>query len=116
MKNYSQEELPKMITPRHVQTLPEVAKHVLGMMETTPPAGAAAALRGRSERMDYVPLLQHIAVPTLILVGDQDQYTPVADARLMHERIPGSELVVIEDAGHMPNLEQPAAFNAALHG
>jgi pimeloyl-ACP methyl ester carboxylesterase len=94
--------------------MPEVAAHVLRMMETTPPEGAAAALRGRAERMDYSPLLEQIHVPTLIIVGDQDAYTPVPDARFMHERIAGSELVVVDDAGHMPNLEQPAAFNSAL--
>jgi len=114
MKQYSNEELPKMITPHHVRTLPKVAEHVLRMMETTPPMGAAAALRGRAERIDYTPLLKHIVVPTLIIVGDQDQYTPVVDARFMHEHIPGSELLVIKDAGHMPNLEQPVAFNTAL--
>lgn len=114
MKRYSAQELPKMIAPHHVQTMPEVAAHVLSMMETTPPEGAAAALRGRAERMDYTPLLKRIHVPTLIIVGDQDAYTPVPDARFMHERIAGSELVVVDDAGHMPNLEQPAAFNSAL--
>ena len=64
--------------------------------------------------MDYTPLLQQISVPTLLFVGDQDQYTPVSDARFLQERIPGSELVIIDDAGHMPNLEQPAAFNEKL--
>jgi 3-oxoadipate enol-lactonase len=40
----------------------------------------------------------------------------VADAEEMHALIPGSTLVVVEGAGHLPNLEQPAAFNAALTG
>lgn len=114
MKRYSGEELPKMIAPHHVETMPEVAAHVLRMMETTSPLGAAAALRGRAERIDYTPLLQQISVPTLIVVGDQDQYTPVSDARFMQERIVGSELAIINDAGHMPNLEQPTAFNTVF--
>ena len=114
MKKYSIEELPRMIAPHHIRTMPSVADHILQMMETTAPAGAAAALRGRAERIDYTPLLAQIEVPTLILVGDQDLYTPVSDARFMHERVRGSELVVIEDAGHIPNLEQAASFNAAI--
>ena len=114
MKKYSIEELPRMIAPHHIRTMPSVADHILQMMETTAPAGAAAALRGRAERIDYTPFLAQIEVPTLILVGDQDSYTPVSDARFMHERVRGSELVVIEDAGHMPNLEQAASFNAAI--
>jgi pimeloyl-ACP methyl ester carboxylesterase len=114
MDQYSAEELPKMIAPQHVKTMPDVAAHVLRMMKATSPTGAAAALRGRAQRIDYTPLLSEIRVPALIIVGDQDQYTPVSDARFMHDRISNSELVIIEDAGHMPNLEQPDAFNSAL--
>ena len=114
MDNYSQQELPKMILPEHIDTMPDVAEHVLRMMKTTPPSGAAAALRGRAERVDYTPLLKQIEVPALIVVGDQDNYTPVSDAAFMHERIRNSEMVIIEKAGHMPNLEQPGAFNRAV--
>ncbi len=114
MNSYAAEELPRMIAPHHVETQPDVAGRVLRMMQSTPPEGAAAALRGRAERMDYTPLLHDIRAPTLIIVGDQDAYTPVSDARFMQERIAGSDLIIIRDAGHMPNLEQPAQFNAAL--
>lgn len=114
MEAYAVEVLPKMIARHHIDSMPAVAAHVLRMMQTTPPAGAAAALRGRAERIDYTPLLAEIDIPVLIVVGDQDEYTPVSDARFMSERIRGAELVVIEDAGHMPNLEQPAAFNASM--
>jgi 3-oxoadipate enol-lactonase len=114
MDGYAQDNLSKMITPHTIATQPDVAAHVMGMMQTTPPAGAAAALRGRAERRDYTDLLPAITVPTLIVVGRDDVFTPVADAEFMHERIPGSELVVIENSGHMPNLEQPQIFNAAL--
>lgn len=93
MERYSMEELPKMITPHHDQSMPAVAAHVQHMMKTTSPRGAAAALRGRAERMDYTPLLAQISVPTLIIVGDQDVYSPVSDMQFMHKRIPGSEIV-----------------------
>ena len=82
--------------------------------EKTGAEGAAAALKGRAERQDYTGLLGAIAVPTLIVVGSLDEFTPVPDAKFMHDRIPNSELVVIEGAGHMPNLERTAEFNAAL--
>ncbi|MCK7624719.1 alpha/beta hydrolase [Streptomyces sp. RS10V-4] len=114
MDGYAREALPKMIAPYHVTALPEVAAHVLGMMRGAPPEGAAAALRGRAERPDYTGMLPRIAVPTLVVVGGDDVFTPVADARLIHEAVPGSRLAVIERAGHLPNLEQPAEFNAAL--
>jgi pimeloyl-ACP methyl ester carboxylesterase len=111
MLAYAEEVLPKMIAPRTIEERPEVAAHVLSMMRGTSPAGAAAALRGRSERRDYTPLLLEIQVPTLIIVGSDDEFTPVRDAEFMRERIPNSRLAIIEDAGHMPNLERPDEFN-----
>jgi len=53
-------------------------------------------------------------VPTLIVVGKEDPITPVADSQKMHERIAGSQLVVIENASHVSNIEQPEQFNRAL--
>ncbi len=71
-------------------------------------------LRGRAERPDYTELLTRVSVPALVVVGTEDAYTPVSDARDIHERIPDSRLSVIEQAAHMPNLERPNTFNAAL--
>jgi pimeloyl-ACP methyl ester carboxylesterase len=112
--NYAQEEITKMITPANARTKPEVAAHVMEMMVTTPPRGAAAALRGRAQRVDYLPVLEQIQVPTLVVVGRDDVYTPLGLAEQLYEQIPGAKLAVIENAGHMPNLEEPAAFNEAL--
>ncbi|MDT0454401.1 alpha/beta fold hydrolase [Streptomyces sp. DSM 41527] len=115
MADYAHEVLDKMVSPDTITARPDVAAHVLEMMATTPPEGAAAALRGRAERPDYTELLPRITVPTLIVVGTEDTYTPVSDALHLHERIPDSRLTIIEQAAHMPNLEQPHTFNAALH-
>lgn len=115
MTGYANENLPKMIAEYNVTAMPQVAEHVYTMMLHTSPHGAAAALRGRAERQDYQKLLTTVAVPTLIVVGRDDEFTPVADAELMNRLIPESTLAIIDGAGHLPNLEQPAAFNAALH-
>lgn len=114
METFALEELAKMITPANAQRLPDVAAHVMGMMLATPPRGAAAALRGRAQRTDYLPLLRKIRVSTLVLIGREDVYTLVALAEELCEQIPGAKLVVIENACHMPNLEQADAFNEAL--
>ncbi|BCJ41317.1 alpha/beta hydrolase [Actinoplanes ianthinogenes] len=115
MTGYVTENLSKMLAAYNVEAMPDVAAHVRTMMLNAPPAGAAAALRGRAERQDYQELLTKVSVPTLVVVGRDDEFTPVADAELMHRLIPDSTLAVIDGAGHLPNLEQPAAFNAALH-
>ncbi|HKW87502.1 MAG TPA: alpha/beta fold hydrolase [Candidatus Acidoferrales bacterium] len=114
MKAYAREELTKMITSANAQRVPEVAAHVMQMMTTTPARGAAAALRGRAQRADYLPLLHKLHVPTLVVVGREDVYTPLALAEQLCDQIPEAKLAIIENAGHMPNLEQPAAFNSVL--
>jgi pimeloyl-ACP methyl ester carboxylesterase len=114
MEAYAHEELTKMITPANAEQLPEVAAHVMKMMNTTPPLGAAAALRGRAQRVDYLLMLREIRIPTLIVVGREDVYTPVALVEQLREGITGSKLAVIEGAGHMPNIERADAFNAVL--
>ncbi|WP_309140332.1 alpha/beta fold hydrolase [Streptomyces sp. PKU-EA00015] len=114
MSGYAEEVLPKMVAPSNIEALPDVAQHVLLMMTGTSPQGAAAALRGRAERPDYVDMLPRIAVPTLVVVGADDEFTPVSDARLIHERVPDATLEIIDEAAHMPNLERAAEFNAAL--
>ncbi|BCB87180.1 alpha/beta fold hydrolase [Phytohabitans suffuscus] len=111
MGPYAGEVLHKMVS-RDAPS--EVAAHVLAMMHGTDPEGAAAALRGRAERPDYVAMLRAVAVPALVVVGAEDEFTPLADARLMSDAILDATLVVVEGAAHMPNLERPADFDEAL--
>ena len=86
------------------------------MMLGTAPEGAAAALRGRAARPDYVDMLARVAVPALVVVGSEDDFTPLEQAGLMHDRLPRSTLVVVDGGAHMPNLERPEVFNDALAG
>jgi len=64
--------------------------------------------------MDLRPELGAVVTPTLVVVGDDDFICDVTSAHEMADRIPGAELTVIEDAGHFPWVEQPAAFRRAL--
>ena len=106
--------LPKLLTPETVSKRPEIVKRVRDMMLKTKPEGAAGALRGMAERDDQTSLLSKITVPALILVGAEDAITPVADSEKMHEAIKGSRLVVLENAGHVSNIERTEKFNEAL--
>lgn len=58
--------------------------------------------------------VERIAVPTLLLYGEHDRLTPPGVGQALHSRIAGSEFAVIGNAGHLSNIEQPEAFNAAL--
>ncbi|MFB7372659.1 alpha/beta fold hydrolase [Streptomyces sp. NPDC056222] len=110
MKGYADEVIDRMVAPYNTHASP----HVHRMMCATDPEGAAAALRGRAERPDYTDMLRTVSVPALVVVGRDDAYTPVADAEAMHALLPDSGLVVVERAAHMPNLERPEEFDAAL--
>jgi 3-oxoadipate enol-lactonase len=106
--------LPKLLTPETVSKRPEVVKRVRDMMLKTKPEGAAAALLGMADREDQTSLLSTITSPTLILVGAEDAITPVADSEKMHNAIAGSRLVVLENAGHVSNVERSGEFNENL--
>jgi 3-oxoadipate enol-lactonase len=58
--------------------------------------------------------LEKISVPTHVVVGEDDTLTPPSLSRVMAQRIPGAQLSVIKNAGHLANIEQPRAFNEAV--
>ncbi len=64
---------------------------------------------------DFRAMLPTIAVPTLVIVGDEDIVTPPAASIFLAQQIPGSSLVRIPQAGHLTNIEKPQEFHAALH-
>lgn len=93
---------------------PDIVARARSIAAENSAAGLAAAARGMALRPDATDLLPHITCPALIIVGEQDAITPVADARALLERIPDAEFEVIADAGHLSNLERPEAFTAPV--
>ena len=92
----------------------KLTQEIMAMMLATNPAGAAAAVRGRAERPDYQPVLKAITAPALVCAGDHDSYSTAEITGELAGCLPGSEVVVMEGVGHLPNLEQPDAFNEHL--
>jgi 3-oxoadipate enol-lactonase len=92
----------------------EVVEYVRQLIERQTPSAIAGALRRLRDRPDATALLPGIAVPTLVLVGKEDTLTPPSESERMHVLLPHATLDVIEQAGHLSNLERPAAFDAAL--
>lgn len=93
---------------------PDIVESVLQMLEAAPIDGIIGSLEAMMSRPDSTDTLRSITVPTVIVVGEEDALTPVKDARAMHEALPSSRLEVIRGAGHLSNLEKPAAFNHVL--
>jgi 3-oxoadipate enol-lactonase len=95
---------------------PALWDRVKDIIRRQPPGAIAAASLGMAERPDSRPLLPEIDVPTSVIVGELDTLTPPPMSEAMAEAIPGAELVVVEGAGHVSNLEAPEAFLAAIRG
>lgn len=108
------EMLPKLVSGDTLTNQPEVVDTLRAMMLRNPADVVAGAIVALMTRPDSLPLLPAIHCPTLIVVGDQDALTPPVMSEEMQRSVRGAELVVIPDAGHMSNMEQPAAFNRAL--
>jgi pimeloyl-ACP methyl ester carboxylesterase len=108
------EMLPGLLGPTTQAHRPEVARRVRALIEAQPAETIAAALEAMMNRPDSTAAVAQVRVPTTIIVGAEDILTPPSDAEHLHRTIPGSTLVTIPGAGHMSNLEAPAAFNDAL--
>ncbi len=107
--------VPKLLGASTLAGDPATVERVRAMMAAAPVAGMIGALGAMRDRPDSTPLLPELAgVPTLVIVGDEDEVTPPALARAMAAAIPGSSLVVIRSAGHIPTLERPVETTDAL--
>ena len=72
------------------------------------------ALAGMRDRKDYLAELPRFNLPALVMGGELDNCIPPDNARITAEGLPNARLVIIPGAGHMANMEEPAAFNAAV--
>jgi pimeloyl-ACP methyl ester carboxylesterase len=106
--------LPKLLGATSVRRRPELQAEVRRMIEAAPVSAIAGALEAMMDRPDSTPELERIPCPVLVMAGEEDTLTPVADAESMQQRIMRSRLVVLPEAGHLANLESPEVFLRAL--
>jgi YbgC/YbaW family acyl-CoA thioester hydrolase len=107
--------LPKVLGASTLAGSPPTVERVRAMMAATPVAGIVGALAAIRDRPDSTSVLPGLAgLPTLVIVGDEDEITPPARARSMADAIPGANLVVIRSAGHLPTLERPVETTHAI--
>ncbi len=93
---------------------PAVVATLDDMMRRASEPAISDALDALMDRPDSTPTLGTITVPTLVLCGEEDALTPVAESEALHAGIAGSTLGIIARAGHASNLEDPPAFNGLL--
>jgi 3-oxoadipate enol-lactonase len=92
---------------------PELVDYVHALADGADPEGWIAALEAMKDRPDSMLLLRQADVRALIIVGELDRITPIAEAMSLRSLLKG-ELVIVPNVGHLPNIEDPLAFNEAL--
>ena len=108
------EMVPKLLGDTTRRSSPAVEDRVRALILANHTSAIQAALRSMMTRPDSTPLLASIAVPTLVIVGEEDVLTPPPLSASMAAAIRHAELVHVPMAGHLSSLEQPRAFNDAL--
>ncbi len=106
--------LPKLFSPASYVNHPELVDRVRERALRSNPRGLANTLRGLAVRPDRTAELARISVPTLVMAGADDQMIPTADSLAMADRIPGSQLVMIPEAGHLAPLENKTAADGVI--
>ncbi len=106
----------EQMVPRLLKPSPDAAAvaEVRTLIGGGTPVGVAAAQRGMALRPDSGPTLGTITCPALVVVGEEDGLTPPPEAERLAAGIRGARLARVQGAGHLPNIEQPAAFNEVL--
>jgi pimeloyl-ACP methyl ester carboxylesterase len=112
---FEREVAPKMFAPRTRSTRPDLVarsyQHAMGFDRV---GVAKSALAVMIHRKSILEKISAIRVPTLVMVGREDVATPLDKSENIARSIPGAELVVLDDVGHMSAVEDPDAVNARL--
>lgn len=106
--------IPKLMGRTTIATRPDLVDGALAMMRKMSAEDISQVQRGMAERPDSVADLKTINVPTLIVIGEEDVLSTVADGELLRQNIVGSQLKVIPKAGHYAPWEQPGAAGTLL--
>lgn len=107
-------QIPKLLGATTQRERPEMVAHVQRLIVANTAPGIEAAIVALIRRPDSTGDLGRISVPTLVIVGEEDEITPVEQARAMHLAIAGSSLAILPRAGHLSNLEAADAFSTTI--
>jgi pimeloyl-ACP methyl ester carboxylesterase len=106
--------IPKLMGRTTIATRPDLVEGAWAMMRQMSAEDISQVQQGMAARPDSVADLKTISVPTLIVIGEEDVMSTVADGELMRQNIAGSQLKVIPKAGHYSPWEQAEAVGGIL--
>jgi len=111
LNDYAHESIKNLFAPMSLLTKDTEIASVREMIVNTSRQSIYNSLNALANRKDTSDILSHIKIPVLILVGSEDKITPPEMAESMHKKIAGSQLNIVEHAGHLSNMENPFEFN-----
>jgi 3-oxoadipate enol-lactonase len=114
VKAFAEGFLKAIFRPESFESKPNEVEAIRHIIEANSEIGISGTLLALASRTDTTDSLEHIKVPTLILVGEDDKVTPPKLSELMNSKIQGSEIRIIPKAAHMSNLENTEEFNRHL--
>lgn len=112
--SYAEESVKALFSAKTMAEKKEIVDLVKDMIRGNTVDGIVFTLSALAGRTDTTPALKQMALPALILTGEEDNITPPSDARAMAAVLPNARLYLIPQAAHLSNLENPQYFNEKL--
>lgn len=116
LTQYAHDSVQKLFCEASLVNKPNEVSSIEQTILRTSVETVVNTLKALADRKETCSRLHQINIPVMILVGQSDQITPPEVSQKMQDLIKGSTLQVIEKAGHLSNLENPASFNGHLQG
>lgn len=114
VSNFNEGFIKKVFHEDSITNKPELVEQLRTVVFSNSQHIICQGLLALAERSESCSFLDEITIPTLIICGREDIVTPLEESKYMNKNISGSVLHVINNAGHVSNLEEPAKFNKLL--
>jgi pimeloyl-ACP methyl ester carboxylesterase len=113
MRAMARQWIPRIVHPARLSDEAFITS-IVEMIDRKTADIFAAQINALLERTDAAPLLSSLRIPTMILCGREDLWSPLAGHREMAAMVPQSKLVIVEECAHMTPIERPGEVTAAL--
>jgi pimeloyl-ACP methyl ester carboxylesterase len=104
----------RLLAPQTLAHRPDIVELTRGIARANAPRGLAAVLRGIAMRPDSRDLLPDLTMPVAVVAGRHDAVVPLAEAHAMAEALPNGRLEILDETGHLPQLEESERLSELL--
>jgi 3-oxoadipate enol-lactonase len=108
--------MKNLFTEKNQQSNQSYLQAIKNTMLSANPETVIATLKALAERIETCSNLMDIKIPVLVICGEEDKITPVKQSQFLHENIQGAKIILLPEAAHLSNIEQPELFNQAVAG